>query len=263
MRNSNEGKPDLAFVETLARRAGDILRKGYGKRHEIQFKGPIDLVTEIDQQSERMIIAEIRARFPDHQILAEETGTHSGDAVCRWYIDPLDGTVNYAHGVPIFAVSIGFSEAGKMKLGVIYDPLRDECFSAERGVGAWLNGERISCSTASELIQALLVTGFPYDIQTAVPDKLDSYAKFAKAAQAVRRLGSAALDLCYVACGRFDGYWESSLHVWDLAAGILIAAEAGATVTNIDGISDPLQPPCGVLASPAEIHRQMLEVLQR
>jgi myo-inositol-1(or 4)-monophosphatase len=254
-------KPTLKTVESLARQAGSILRAGYGKQHQVRFKSPIDLVTEIDHQSEQFLISEIHSKFPNHQIIGEETGVHEGDACCRWYLDPLDGTVNYAHGVPIFAVSIGYMEDGQMRLGVVYDPLRDEAFTAELGKGAWLNGVPIHASGTQLLSQALLVTGFPYNIHVTPKDNLDNYARFSKTAQAVRRLGSAALDLCYVACGRFDGYWEISLHAWDLAAGILIAAEAGARVTDLSGEGTALQPPFSVIAAPPEIHRQMLEVM--
>lgn len=254
-------KPTLEFVESLARQAGEILRSGYGKQHEVRFKSPIDLVTEIDSQSEKFLISEIYSHFPDHQIIGEETGVHEGDACCRWYLDPLDGTVNYAHGVPIFAVSIGYMEDGQMRLGVVYDPLRDEAFTAELGKGTWLNGVRIHTSNIPLISQALLVTGFPYDIHVTPKDNLDNYARFSKTAQAVRRLGSAALDLCYVACGRFDGYWEISLHAWDLAAGILIAAEAGAKVTDLSGKGTAFQRPYSVIAASPEIHRQMREVM--
>jgi myo-inositol-1(or 4)-monophosphatase len=256
------GKPTLEIVESLARQAGDILRSGYGKRHEVRFKSPIDLVTEIDHKSEKFLISEIYSQFPDHQIIGEETGIHEGDACCRWYLDPLDGTVNYAHGVPIFAVSIGYMEEGVMRLGAVYDPLRDEAFTAELGKGAWLNGGPIHASNIHLLSQALLVTGFPYDIQVTPQDNLGNYARFSKTAQAVRRLGSAALELCYVGCGRFEGYWEISLHAWDLAAGMLIATEAGARVTDLSGEDTAFQPPYSVIAAPPEIHRQMLEVME-
>lgn len=254
--------PDLAWLESLARQAGEILRQGYGKQHQVSFKSAIDIVTEVDKQSEQYLIAEIRAQFPHHQIVGEESGQHDGDPCCRWYIDPLDGTVNYAHGVPIFAVSLGYLEEGRMRLGVVYDPLRDECFTAEHGKGAYLNGEPIHVSAVTELNRALLVTGFPYDMHVSNHDNLDNYSRFSKTSQAVRRLGSAALDLCYVACGRFDGYWEISLQPWDLAAGLLIAMEAGARVTNITGDGSALQDPYSVVAAPPEIHRQILAVMR-
>ena len=178
-----------------------------------------------------------------------------------WHVDPLDGTINYAHGVPFFSVSIGYQEGLQVQLGAVYDPLRDELFSAERGQGAWLNGEAIEPSQTTELIQSLLVTGFPYDIRTSPEKNLNNYARFSMRTQGVRRLGSAALDLCYVASGRLDGYWEMSLNTWDMAAGGLIAEQAGALVTKADGDTDILTPPFSILAANRDIHPLMLNVL--
>ena len=179
----------------------------------------------------------------------------------QWYVDPLDGTVNYAHNIPIFSVSIAYARNGVMTLGVVYDPMRDELFRAERGQGAWCNGRRLQVSRATELQQSLLVTGFPYDIWSTLRDNLEYYGRFAKRSQGVRRLGSAALDLCYAAAGRFDGYWELSVNPWDVAAGALIAAEAGAAVTNLNGKPDYITPPCSILAAPPAIYTKMLEIL--
>jgi myo-inositol-1(or 4)-monophosphatase len=254
-------EPTLSEIEILARNAGEILRAGYGRRHQINYKGLIDLVTEIDKQSEAYLLGEIRQRFPSHRIVAEESGAWDGQECCLWHIDPLDGTVNYAHGVPFFSVSIAYQEGPLVRLGAIYDPLRDELFSAERGQGAWLNGEAIEAAGTSELIQSLLVTGFPYDIRTTPEKNLNNYARFSLRSQGVRRLGSAALDLCYVACGRLDGYWEMSLGSWDMAAGALIAEQAGARVTKADGDPDILKPPYSILAATREVHPQMLQVL--
>ncbi len=255
--------PTLDFVERLARQAGDILRAGYGGELHVQHKGIIDLVTEMDRRSEEYLLGEIGRSFPHHRILAEETGGQPGEECCIWYVDPLDGTVNYAHGIPIFAVSIAYRQDGVLQLGVIYDPMRDECFAAERGRGAWLNGKAIRVAGENNLDQALLVTGFPYDIRTNPQNNLGYYASFALNSQGVRRLGSAALDLAYVASGRFDGFWEMSLNAWDLAAGALIAQEAGAVVTDTAGTSNYLSPPHSILAANPALHPQMLQVLDR
>ncbi len=254
--------PTLQDLEILARQAGVILRAGYGQRHTIDSKShAIDLVTETDRRSEAFLLESIRRRWPEHSILAEESGAHRGDG-SLWYIDPLDGTVNFAHGVPIFAVSIAYAEGGEVRLGVVYDPMRDECFAAERGRGAFLNGQPLQVSQTAQLGKALLVTGFPYDVWENPENNLDNFARFAVRSHGVRRLGSAALDLCYVAAGRFDGYWEIRLQPWDVAAGGLIAAEAGARVTNLQDGSDYLSPPQSIVAANAALHAQMLAVLQ-
>ena len=253
--------PELHDLEHLARGAGEILRASFGGRLRVDHKGVIDLVTEADHRSEAYLLGEIQRRFPGHKIVAEESGETAGADGQVWYIDPLDGTINYAHGVPIFSVSIAFAEAGRMRLGVVYDPLRDECFSAQEGQGAWLNGQQLHVSEAQELDQGLLVTGFPYDIRTNPANNLENYARFALHSQGVRRLGSAALDLCYVAAGRFDGFWEIRLNAWDVAAGGLIAEQAGARVTNLAGETDYITPPQSVLAANPHIHPQMLELL--
>jgi myo-inositol-1(or 4)-monophosphatase len=252
----------LSDLESLARGAGDILRAGYGKSHQITHKGQVDLVTEIDKQSEDYLLGRIRVQFPGDTVLSEEIGHLEGRKEAMWFIDPLDGTTNYAHGLPLFAVSIGYAAAGQMLLGVVYDPIRDELFSAERGRGAWLNGERIQVSEVTELMQSLLVTGFPYDLLDSERNNLDNFALFSHRTQAVRRLGSAALDCCYVAAGRFDGYWELKLRAWDIAAGGLIAAEAGAVVTDAHGAPDYLKPPYDILMANPAIHAQILGVLQ-
>lgn len=260
-------KPSLTELESLARSAGEILRRGFIRRpgiegsQKVDHKGVIDLVTEIDRRSEEFLIGEITSRFPDHRIVTEESGELQGDDCCQWYIDPLDGTVNYAHSIPICSVCLAYAEDGELKMGVVYDPLQDECFSAERGRGASLDGAPIRISSQEHLDQSLLVTGFPYDIRTNPENNLDHYANFALRSQGVRRLGSAALDLCYVASGRFDGFWELRLSAWDVAAGGLIAREAGARVTSIDGNPDFLKPPYSILAANPGLHPRMLEVL--
>ena len=252
------GQPTLTEVVTWTRQAGKLLRDGYGKRHEIDHKGRIDLVTEMDRLTEDYLLGEIRGRYPDHAIVTEESGHLSGtDGLC-WYLDPLDGTTNYAHAVPLFSVSVAFAVDGRMQLGAIYDPMRDECFSAERGAGAWLNGEPIHVSETSEMVHSLLVTGFPYDSWQSGRSNIENFAHFTRLSQGVRRLGSAALDLCYVACGRFEGYWEQTLKPWDLAAGSLIVTEAGGLVSALDGDLNLLKEPYSLLAGNSHIHGQML-----
>jgi myo-inositol-1(or 4)-monophosphatase len=251
-------EPTLAGLEQLARQAGHILRGGYEKTHRIDFKGEIDIVTEMDHASEAYLIGEIQEQFPAHRILSEEAGALDGHEEHLWIIDPLDGTVNYAHGIPFFSVSIAYAYRGQVKLGAVYDPMRDEMFLAERTKGAWLKDRRLEVSQADNLDKCLLVTGFPYDIRTRASNNLDNYARFALSSRGVRRLGSAALDLCYVAAGRFDGYWEVSLNAWDAAAGGLIAEEAGANLSKITGEKNYLSSPCSVIAAAPKIYDQLL-----
>jgi myo-inositol-1(or 4)-monophosphatase len=256
--------PTLPEIEEMARGAGEILHAGYEQEHQVNYKGVIDLVTEVDHQSETYLIAEIQRRFPGHRILAEETGEiKGGDDDHIWYIDPLDGTVNYAHGIPIFCVSIAYAARGTVQLAAVYDPMRDEMFAAIREYGAWLNGIPLKVSVAQDLQHSLLVTGFPYNTWSAPVNNLEYFGRFARITQGVRRLGSAALDLCYVATGRLDGYWEMTLSPWDVAGGGLIAEQAGALVTALDGGPDYISPPCSLLAAPPAIHAKMLEVLNR
>ena len=250
----------LSVAVEAARSAGKLLREELGGTRRIHHKGIINIVTEMDQRSEALIIGRLLEAFPDHAVLAEEGGVTVGRSEYRWHIDPLDGTTNYAHGLPLFAVSIALERAGVVELGVAYDPNLDECFVAERGKGATLNGEPIQVSNCTTLDQSLLVTGFPYDIRTTTETNLPEYATLSLRAQAVRRLGSAVLDLCYVASGRLDAFWELSLGPWDMAAGGLIVLEAGGRVTNVLGGPWRLQGP-GVLASNGHIHEAVLEGL--
>jgi myo-inositol-1(or 4)-monophosphatase len=268
-------QPTLSYIENLAREAGAILRAGYEKEHEVNYKGVIDLVTEIDHRSEAFLLGEIQKSFSDHHIFSEESGEIQGNDEHIWYIDPLDGTVNYAHNIPIFCVSIAYalrddasssvtripSLSASLNLGVVYDPMRDEIFTAERGKGAYLNGRRVGVSTTTELQQSLLVTGFPYNAWNTPQDNFANFVKFGKLSRGVRRLGSAALDLAYVGAGRFDGFWELALNPWDVAAGGLICEEAGASVSNIEGGDDYISPPQSILATAPGIHARMLQVL--
>lgn len=256
-------QPTLLDLETLARAAGGILRAGYQREHEINYKGVIDLVTEIDHQSEAYLLGEINARFPESHIVAEESGVTEGNRDAIWYIDPLDGTVNYAHNIPFFCVSIAFASGGTTRLAAVYEPMRDEMFTAERGKGAFLNGHPLRPSAATELQRSLLVTGFPYDAWNTPQDNFANFTRLGKRSQGVRRLGSAALDTCYVAAGRFDGYWELSLKPWDIAAAGLIAEEAGARVTNIDGLSDYISTPQSIIAAAPGIHAELMAALHQ
>ena len=224
-------------AEEIARSAGELLLGFVGERLDIRLKGDVDLVTQADRASEDLIVGELRRRFPDHEILAEEGGGRRAmpDGRVLWIVDPLDGTTNFAHGLPIWSVSIAAYRDGVGLAGVVHDPSRDECFSAARGEGASLNGRPIRVSTETELGRALLVTGFPYDIRTSPANNLDHFSRFMVRSRAVRRLGSAAIDLAYVAAGRFDAFWEMKLAPWDVAAGALLIREAGGVVTRFDG----------------------------
>ncbi len=254
--------PTLSDLERLARESGAILRAGYNQEHTVQHKGVIDLVTEIDHASESFLIGEIQSQFPGSHILAEESGETSGSHEGLWHIDPLDGTVNYAHHIPVFCVSIAYAFKGAVILGAVYDPLRDEMFTAERGKGAFLNGGKIQASATTELQQSLLVTGFPYDTWDTELDNFKYFERLAKKTQGVRRLGSAALDACYVGAGRFDGFWEFALRPWDIAAAGLIAEEAGARVTAVDGKPEYMTPPHSILAAAPGVYEKILEQLR-
>jgi len=245
----------------LAQASGQMLMGSLGKVKDIGHKGEIDLVTEADRRSEELIVGRLREAFPHHAIIAEESGGER-DAEYLWLIDPLDGTTNYAHGLPWFTVSIGLLKGEEPILGVIYNPPLDELFWVERGEGAWLNGEKIEVSSTPQLSQSLLATGFPYDIRESKVNNLDHFSHFSLRALAIRRAGSAALDLAYLACGRFDGFWELKLHPWDMAAGALLVTEAGGIITDFKGSRfDPFGKE--ILASNGRIHNQMWAVLNR
>jgi myo-inositol-1(or 4)-monophosphatase len=248
-------------VEAVVR-AGDLQMARFGQDFQIDKKGTIDLVTEVDVEVERMFRDLIAKRFPDHQVLAEELGGASAvPAGPCWVFDPIDGTTNYAHGLPIFCASLALEIDGVPELAAVYDPNRRELFTAERGRGAFLNGKPIRVSSAGRLVDALLVTGFPYDVHSRVDEIVGLFGAFVAQARAVRRLGSAAVDLCWVAAGRMDGFWESDLKPWDMAGGALIVAEAGGRVTAMDG-----QPFTSrgrhVLATNGHLHDPMLEVIK-
>lgn len=256
-------QPTLDQLIQWAHEAGGKLREGFGRLHDVQKKSRTDLVTEMDHRSEALLLAHIQREFPHHSIFSEESGQINGRRTSTWYVDPLDGTVNYAHGVPFFCVSIAYAEEGEILLGVVYDPLRDETFSAVKGGCAFLNEEPLEVSRTGKLVDALLVTGFAHNLDQPEGVKaLELFTRFARAGQVVRLPGAAALELCYVACGRYDGYWEKDLHPYDMAAGALIASEAGATVTRPDGSLDLLTPPCDLVVANPALHARMLQLIQ-
>ncbi len=256
-------KSVLELASGLARAAGQVQRERYATDLEIRTKSAaVDLVTDVDETCEALIVRGLEAERPDDAILAEEGGSRErSGAVWRWVIDPLDGTTNYAHGYPRFCVSIGVELEGVRTVGVVYDPLMDELFHAVAGRGAYLNGRRIRVSTETALDHSLLATGFAYDRRASEQDNLDNFAAFLKAARALRRDGSAALDLCYVAAGRLDGFWEFKLAPWDVAAGYLIVEEAGGRCSDASGGAPPASG-SEVVASNGQIHPAMLEVLR-
>jgi myo-inositol-1(or 4)-monophosphatase len=241
--------------------SGKILKSYIGKLFEIKEKGSKDLVTEADLRSERVIISHIQDKFPNHAILAEESGTKSGDERYRWIIDPLDGTVNFAHHLPFFSVSIACALEGKTIMGIVFNPVNDEMFSAISDRGAILNGIGIRVSKTRTLGQGLLATGFPYNVLSEFESVTGRLLKLLKHAQGVRRLGSAALDLCYVACGRLDGFWEQNLKPWDTAAGVLIASEAGAVITDFSNKPFRLDKN-ELVASNGNFHQEMISLLR-
>lgn len=259
-------RPDPVFLATAAEivlRAGDIQMSRRESGFRVHKKGTIDLVTEVDFECERMCRAVIADRFPEHDVLAEELSsgpTERAHSSHRWVFDPLDGTTNYAHGLPIFCASLALEIDGCPEAGAVYDPTRRELFTAERGEGAFLNGARLRVSSADRLIDSLLVTGFPYDLHSQGGDLVGVFGVFLGQARAVRRLGSAALDLCYVAAGRFDGFWEQHLKPWDVAAGALIVTEAGGRVSGMDG--SPFDPAAAhLIASNGRVHDGMVAVI--
>ncbi len=252
----------LELAKEAALDAGRALREGIDKIAWIEHKGEINLVTEMDIKSEALIKQKIGKAFPDHQFLAEESDVPEKRSRFRWIIDPLDGTTNYAHGFPMFCVSIALEVDGVVEAGVVYDPTRDELFTGVRGAGAALNGKPIHVSRETDLNGALLATGFPYDLRTSEANNLDHWNAMITRAQAVRRAGSAALDLCYTAMGRFDGFWELKLYPWDVAAGALFVEEAGGRVTDIVGGPFTVYSK-EILATNGGIHSQMAEILKK
>lgn len=256
-----EWDKSLMAAEEACRTAGDFLRRNIDSSREISYKGAVNLVTDFDKRSQEIIFSYLSSRFPAHDFLAEEDLCEQRGSEFRWIIDPIDGTTNYAHNFPVFCVSIALEWRSKVVCGIVYDPMREEMFSAMKGKGSVLNGQRISTSTTDDLDKSLLATGFPYDVRDSEVNNIDHFANFAVRAQAIRRCGSAALDLCYVACGRFDGFWELKLSPWDVASGVLIVEESGGLVTDFKGEPTSIYGK-DLLASNGLIHDQMVQTLQ-
>ena len=259
--------PDPVYLATaveIVLRAGEIQMDGRASGFQVAKKGEIDLVTEVDLACERMCRAVLAERFPDHDILAEELSSGPQEAArarYRWVFDPIDGTTNFAHGLPIFCASLALELDGQPIVGAIYDPSRRELFTAEQGQGSFVNGVPLKTSGTAPIGDALLVTGFPYDMRVRGPELVELFGHFLHRARAVRRLGSAALDLCYVAAGRFDGFWEQHLNPWDVAAGALVVTEAGGRITGMDGAAFDAR--AGhLVASNGPVHDAMLEVIR-
>ena len=253
---------DLAVK--AAKSAGEITLNYFNKNIEIGYKGNLDndLVTEVDRKSEKCIIDMIKDKYPEHIILAEESGLTGASSDVKWVIDPLDGTVNYAHGVPIFSVSIGVEVNGEIVVGVVFDPTRNELFTAKKGEGAFLNGKRIAVSNSTELSKSMLVTGFPYNVKENPFNCIEIFKNFLLSSRALRRLGSAALDASWVAASRFDGFYEVMLQPWDSAAGALLVTEAGGKTTSFSSDDFSIYEK-GILFTNGKIHKQMQELLSR
>jgi myo-inositol-1(or 4)-monophosphatase len=256
--------PDPQFLATAIEavvRAGALQMAKFGTNVRVQKKGAIDLVTEVDLEVERMFRAMIAERFPDHDVLAEEMDVASRGARHRWVFDPLDGTTNFAHGVPIFCASLAREIDGRAAVAAVYDPNRKELFTAEAGVGSWMNGDRLKASANASMLESMLVTGFPYNIHDKADEFVKVFAQVLKTARAIRRLGSAAIDICWVAAGRMDGFWEASLKPWDTRAAALILEEAGGKVTAMNG--GTWNPDNGdIVATNGLIHEEVLKVLR-
>jgi myo-inositol-1(or 4)-monophosphatase len=253
--------PFKQVAVAAAYNAAEILRSRFGNISRIQKKDAVEIVTEADTESEKLIISAIQSRFPQHSILSEEAGLNAGTDEYGWFIDPLDGTVNFAHQVPIFCISIALAYRNEVVLGVVLNPMDGELYTALRGQGASLNSRPIQVSAPAKVSESLLVTGFPYHVDQVFDPIMTRYGNCLKASQAIRRLGSAALDICYVAAGRFEGFWEQYLKPWDTAAGSLIAAEAGATVTTFS--NQPFTVEANeILVTNGHIHDEMIELLK-
>lgn len=257
--NQAETAVRIENVIRIAKAAGAIAREGLGKDHKIGIKGRQDVVTEIDKQCESYILRELKKSYPTHAVLTEETGVYDGDKDHSWYIDPLDGTMNYAHGVPFYSVSIAYARKGELTIGVVYDPSRDECFYAEKGCGAFLNGRQIMVSETTDRHAALLDTGFSPKLSEAGMQNFDLFAHFMTTTAGVRRMGSAALGMAYVAAGRMDGMWELCLNAWDIAGGLVLLEEAGAVTTWVDGNPDVLRKPYGFWTANPTLHAELLK----
>ena len=251
----------LKAAKEAAKQAGRMLKQNLSKRGEVFFKGVVDLVTDSDNQSQKLIFERLSSSFPRHDFFAEEGLCQRKGGEFKWIIDPLDGTTNYAHKFPIFCISIALERGGEVILGVIFDPMRQEMFWATKDEGAFLNGQKIRVSSVSDLNKGLVATGFPYDIRESKVNNIRHFNNFLVRTQAIRRCGSAAMDLCYVACGRFDGFWEIKLNPWDVAAGALIVKEAGGRLSDFQDREFSAYG-LEILATNGLIHKQMVDVLQ-
>jgi len=252
----------VAYLETaadIARESGALLANFFERRVPFELKGDFDLVTEADRASEKLVVERLRSHFPSHGIVAEEGGGHEGTSEYRWYVDPLDGTTNFAHAFPMFNVTLGLERAGELIAGVVYDPIRGEMFTAERGSGAWLNNRRIHVSKATRLADSLASTGFP-SRKRHQNVNIHFYHQMAMASHGVRRTGSAAIDLAYVACGRLDAFWEFGLNPWDMAAGVLLVSEAGGRISDMSGALHAITSSRHILADNGAIHEEILEL---
>jgi myo-inositol-1(or 4)-monophosphatase len=250
----------LAAAIPIAKEAGDMLAENLSGKRTIELKGAIDLVTEMDRRSEDLIVDHLSRAFPKFTIVAEEGSIRETETAPAWYVDPLDGTTNYAHGLPVFCVAMGLVSGKTPICGIVYHPMGGEMFTAVRGGGAFLGDQPLQVSQTTELGHAVLATGFPYDIRESEIDNLDHFARFAKKARAIRRMGAAALDLAWTATGRFDGFWEMKLSPWDCIAGALMCMEAGAVVTDYSG--NPFHPLKGqVIAANPVLHPQIKEIV--
>lgn len=247
---------------SAAYKSAEILNHYLGRLPAIRKKGPNDLVTIADIESEKKIIETIRLQFPDHEIVAEESGLNkTSSSACQWIVDPLDGTTNFAHQIPIFSISIAFALNNDVVVGIILNPVTGELFTAISGDGAKLNGKPIRVSDEKNISDSLLVTGFPYDVESILDPAMTRFKRCILSSRGVRRLGSAALDLCFIACGRFDGFWEENLKPWDTAAGMLIAKEAGAKITDFSGAPCTLNEK-EILATNSHIHDDLKLLLE-
>lgn len=251
----------FSFAQKIAREAGAHQRKHIKSNLKVEFKGDINLVTEVDRHCEEIIVSQIAEKYPDHDIMAEEGTGDRKDSAYKWIIDPLDGTTNFAHSYPLFAVSIALEHNGQVVGGVVYDPMRDEMFRSFKGAGAFLNDEKISVSDVKTIDRAMVATGFAYNLRQTDDNNLNHFENVLMKAQAVRRDGVAAIDLCYVACGRYDAFWELNLFPWDTAAGMLIALEAGATVSKFDGSSYTVYEK-DIVISNSLIHQELVDILK-
>jgi myo-inositol-1(or 4)-monophosphatase len=250
----------MQFAADLARTAGAVVRQGFGRTMQIDHKGATDLVTEYDTRSERLLVDALQRAYPQDSILAEESGAH-GDGTIRWLVDPLDGTSNFARSVPFFCISIACAQSEQILVGVVYDPLRDELYRAGRGLGAWMNDQPLRVSDTRSLDDCLTATSFPPDVRTNPDNNLAQFSAASLHTHDVRRIGSAALNLAYVAAGRFDAFWGMRLSPWDLAAGLLLVQEAGGCVSRLDGSPQALQPPTSLLASNGQLHEELIQLL--